>query len=228
VHTVRVAVDSSELFDAVTNDDPDRLTELLSTLPPDPRDDTGATPLHWAALRGCLECARVLVAAGAEVDARDEKGRTPLYMATASRRNAGEMIMALRGAGADPFARTKIGGSPYDLAHIGTSSVPEFYADLPKPLEDGQLPQLVPNILCFATRSLFAGAEQVGAMDRMGNGAWFFSLGTETQEEIDVAANIAVYSLQEIAALDPLIIDYLREPPGTRLIRNQSGKFEPG
>jgi hypothetical protein len=219
---------SSELFDAVADDDARRLTELLSTLRPDPRDETRATPLHWAARRGYLDCVQALISAGAEIDARDDKGRTPLYMATASTRNTGEMIMVLRGAGADPFARTKIGGSPFDLAHIGASAVAATYGDLPEPLEDGQLPQLVPNILCFAMRSLFSRAERVGAMDRMEDGAWFFSLGTETQQELDDHTNLAPYSLQEVAALDPSIIDYIREPPGTRLVRDVAGGFVPG
>jgi ankyrin repeat protein len=41
----------------------------------------GLTPLLFAAREGCLECARALVAAGADVDLPDPKGVTPLFLA---------------------------------------------------------------------------------------------------------------------------------------------------
>jgi ankyrin repeat protein len=41
----------------------------------------GLTPLLFAAREGCLECARALVAAGANVDLPDPKGVTPLFLA---------------------------------------------------------------------------------------------------------------------------------------------------
>ena len=41
----------------------------------------GLTPLLFAAREGCLECARSLVAAGANVDLTDPKGVTPLFLA---------------------------------------------------------------------------------------------------------------------------------------------------
>jgi ankyrin repeat protein len=41
----------------------------------------GLTPLMFAAREGCLECARALVAAGADLDLPDPKGVTPLFLA---------------------------------------------------------------------------------------------------------------------------------------------------
>ena len=41
----------------------------------------GLTPLLFAAREGCLECARALVAAGADLDLPDPKGVTPLFLA---------------------------------------------------------------------------------------------------------------------------------------------------
>ena len=42
------------------------------------RDDDNRTPLHWAVRQGTPEVVALLLAAGAEVDARDEDGATPL------------------------------------------------------------------------------------------------------------------------------------------------------
>jgi ankyrin repeat protein len=41
----------------------------------------GLTPLLFAAREGCLECARALVAGGADIDLTDPKGVTPLFLA---------------------------------------------------------------------------------------------------------------------------------------------------
>jgi ankyrin repeat protein len=46
------------------------------------RPSGGFTPLLYAARRGCLECAQLLVRAGAQVDAVDPDGVTPLLLAT--------------------------------------------------------------------------------------------------------------------------------------------------
>ena len=62
----------------------------------------GATALHWAAHWNDLDTATLLIAAGANVDARNELGVTPLSLAAL---NAGaDMAAALVAAGADPNA----------------------------------------------------------------------------------------------------------------------------
>jgi ankyrin repeat protein len=45
---------------------------------PNKRTRTGSTPLHMAVEGGCARCARALLDAGAEVDALDEAGVSPL------------------------------------------------------------------------------------------------------------------------------------------------------
>jgi acyl-CoA-binding protein len=59
--------------------------------------DDRATPLHLAADAGSLDCVRVLLAAGADVNAVDAHGGTPLSYAVAAGREA--VADALRGAG---------------------------------------------------------------------------------------------------------------------------------
>lgn len=43
--------------------------------------DLGQTPLHLAASEGFLDCAEILVKAGADVLAKDSLGQTPLDLA---------------------------------------------------------------------------------------------------------------------------------------------------
>ena len=51
------------------------------------RTDWGGTPLHMASALGCAEVVRALLEAGAEVDARDPEGQTPLAVAVFSSSN---------------------------------------------------------------------------------------------------------------------------------------------
>ena len=59
------------------------------------------------------EDARACLRTGADPDARDEKGFTPLHIAAHKGHTAA--IAALREAGADPGARNKDGQTPFDL-----------------------------------------------------------------------------------------------------------------
>lgn len=43
--------------------------------------DNDRTPLHWAAARGAVRCAELLLASGAELDRKDALGRTPKALA---------------------------------------------------------------------------------------------------------------------------------------------------
>ena len=76
----------------------------------------GMTALHWAADRGDLEMARMLVYAGAGLDAVTRKAEyTPLHLA--SRAGHAAVVRALLEAGSDPAAPTGSGGAtPLHLA----------------------------------------------------------------------------------------------------------------
>ena len=76
----------------------------------------GMTALHWAADRGDLEMARMLVYAGAGLEAVTRMAEyTPLHLA--SRAGHGAVVRALLEAGSDPAAPTGSGGAtPLHLA----------------------------------------------------------------------------------------------------------------
>lgn len=92
-----------EIHSAAQAGDSDRLYRLLSQgYPVDDFDDLGRTPLHYAARHGHTDAAAVLLAAGADVNAHDERtaGDTPLGEAAAT--CSVEMAALLLDAGADP------------------------------------------------------------------------------------------------------------------------------
>ncbi|XP_046983137.1 ankyrin repeat and protein kinase domain-containing protein 1-like [Schistocerca americana] len=65
----------------------------------------GRTALHWAARKGDVEAVRLLLEAGAAVDAREIKGkqRTPLHLA--AEQGGAAVVRLLLRATADPNAR---------------------------------------------------------------------------------------------------------------------------
>ncbi|MEO8290047.1 MAG: ankyrin repeat domain-containing protein [Gaiellaceae bacterium] len=71
-------------------------------------------PLHSAAATGRVECAQLLLAAGADVNARQAGGFTPLHSAAQSGNE--ELTQVLLDAGADPAAKTDDGKTAADLA----------------------------------------------------------------------------------------------------------------
>jgi ankyrin repeat protein len=80
----------------------------------DARDAKGATALAGVAFKDELEIARQLIAAGADPDAPNGMGRTPLMFAVMFGRKA--MVDLLLEAGADPTLNDGEGKSALDLA----------------------------------------------------------------------------------------------------------------
>ena len=81
---------------------------------PAKKDGGGLTALVYAARENCIECAKTLVAAGADVNQRTFYGWTPLLVATQNRHyKLAEYLLA---QGADPNTPNKGGWTPLYLA----------------------------------------------------------------------------------------------------------------
>ncbi|CAI9091816.1 OLC1v1026932C1 [Oldenlandia corymbosa var. corymbosa] len=118
-HDVSLAAKGwAELHAAVAFDRTDEVERIVRTREYgslDSRDKEGQTPLHLAASKGHLECAKILVGAGVHVDARSKDGRTALFRAAAN--GDRPMVELLIKMNADPnIAEKHHGRSAIDVA----------------------------------------------------------------------------------------------------------------
>lgn len=89
---------------------------LASGLNVNHQDDNGWTPLHFASQKGALEAAELFLDSGADVEAIDLNGNTPLWVAAMNSNTNPEMVKALIRHGADPARKNHYDVSPYDIA----------------------------------------------------------------------------------------------------------------
>lgn len=94
-------------------------------------DSRGMTPLHFAGQQHPVDVQRLLLGAGAPVDATDEHGNTPLFKAVFASQGRGNLIALLLDAGADPNVVNRHGTSPRQLAaHIGNYDVTQYFGEI--------------------------------------------------------------------------------------------------
>jgi len=73
----------------------------LAQVPPQAAEVLAYEGLHRAAWQGDLPKVKALIASGANLDARDAKGRTPLHVATHARQREAVKLLAKAGANLD-------------------------------------------------------------------------------------------------------------------------------
>ncbi len=106
----------SPVADAAMRDDADAVRALLAEgADVNAARGDGMTGLHWAALNGNAEIARLLIGAGAALEAGTRLGaHRPLHVA--ARAGHGEVVETLVDAGADVAALTETGAVPLHFA----------------------------------------------------------------------------------------------------------------
>jgi len=117
VGITQAAEAQDDLFAAVARDARGRLAELLQSDPALARTMRAdrTTPLHLAAARGYAEVMEMLLAVGADIDARDHGGQTPLH-AMVDRCARADVAALLLAAGADIDARDARVHTPVSVA----------------------------------------------------------------------------------------------------------------
>jgi ankyrin repeat protein len=113
---------SGGIFDAVKRGDVGAVKQLLAENPKlVGLADTGfgATPLHWAALKGHDAVVEVLLAAGADPGAGNGDGETPLQVAERAKRTGAVAILRRATPGGGGSGTAPQGGTIFDAARTG-------------------------------------------------------------------------------------------------------------
>jgi hypothetical protein len=109
----------TSIFEAVENNDSDAVEKFLTQgISVNTEDETGATPVHWAAFHNLLELVELLVAKGANIYGHDHDGWTPLHWAKSRK-----MMEFLISQGADVNTRCQFGQTPLHL--LSMSNYPD-------------------------------------------------------------------------------------------------------
>ena len=91
----------------------------------DSRDASGDTPLHVMAWRNDRHGAKLLIGAGADVNAVGDMSETPLHVAV--RNEYLEIIEALLRAGADPNIRSEFDQTPLEIAKTMSKNIQKAF-----------------------------------------------------------------------------------------------------
>ncbi|HVR69056.1 MAG TPA: ankyrin repeat domain-containing protein [Verrucomicrobiae bacterium] len=94
----------------------------------DSRDTSGDTPLHVMAWRNDRYGVKLLIEAGADVNAIGDMGETPLHVAV--RKGNTAIVDALLRAGSDPNIRSEFDKTPQEIAKTMSKDIQKAFVRL--------------------------------------------------------------------------------------------------
>ncbi len=112
-----------DIFQAIEMEDIDAAMKFINEgIDINVQDDTGATPLHWAAHQDLYDLVKILEEKGANIYAHDNDGWTPLHWAKSKK-----VLELLISKGADINTRDQYGQTPlHGLAMDGTPELIDY------------------------------------------------------------------------------------------------------
>src|SRR5262249_26769294 len=103
---------ADKYYQAIRTNNAPMLQDLVKSTNVNEKDKRGTTPLHYAAAYGTVESVRTLLAAGADVNARNDFDATPLMWCVTEP----EKVRMLVAKGANVNAKSKMGRTAVWLA----------------------------------------------------------------------------------------------------------------
>jgi ankyrin repeat protein len=165
---VAFAQDNSESFyQVIRQNDLASLQTLVKAAGVKVKDTRGTTPLHHAAAYGSAEAVRLLLAAGADPNARNDFEVTPLMWAATEP----EKVKLLVNQGADVNAKSKMGRTAIWIAaaNDGSYGIVKFLLDHGAKLDGSEIVAAAGANDMATVKMLLDKGQSVNAKDPMGN-----------------------------------------------------------
>ena len=94
---------TARLFQCAEEGNAEGLRECISTsrIDVDHSNENGDTALHIVCQKGYTDCARILIAAGANADVKNQSGQTPVHLALLAKYSNTALLLLQSGADVD-------------------------------------------------------------------------------------------------------------------------------
>jgi ankyrin repeat protein len=229
------------IFDAVKNNDLPIVKKLVehdaSII--NLKDNSGNTPLHYAAINGSFEMTDILISAGADINAPNTLLNTPLHEALSNRKD--ELARMLIMKGADVKRQNSKGSSPLHIAVLNSQKpTVELLIEKGADLESRQIGQATPlNLITLMSdnyeiaKLLIEKGADINSRNRNGstpldNAAGFeamkiLDLLLDNKAEFDTANNGTVRMLRTAAFIgSSRLFRYVADKKGDELFKNDA------